>query len=326
MEKNIDPTSLINDSKSKEKEDPSSIIQKEEDKPKEGESKKDEEIKNSKIKLQTDKKNRQKMYIVLTVYLLAITILLPILYNYFNEKVESIYNKNNMISFIIFVVSIIFSLLLSSLISYYECLIKAHFFGIFFIIILFALNNYFILYSGIHFKLYKPFFCTLVILFSGSLGLMIISFVSKDKNISMFYLYVFNAFFSFSAGIVIYYFVFEKDLLILIFSIIAFLLSAFNVYSSQYKFLLLFFDDKNEKKDKKHKKENKDKKAQKKEKDILIYSQPFELNISAVKFIFLLICYIIRFIKCLTNCCCQKKNKVKGSDNKETDNTIEEEK
>jgi hypothetical protein len=231
-----------------------------------------------------------------------------------------------MISFIIFIGSIICSLLLSALISIYECFIKTHFFGIIFIIILFALNNYFILYSGIHFKIYKPFFCTLVILFSGSLGLMIISFVSKDKSISMFYLYVFNAFFSFSAGIVIYYFVFDKDLLILIFSIIAFLLSAFNVYSSQYKFLLLFSEDKNEKKDRKDKKENKDKKEKKRKKDILIYSQPFELNISAVKFIFLLIYYIIKFIKCLTKCCCQKKNKVKGSDNKETDNTIEEEK
>lgn len=320
MEKNVDSTRLINDSKSIEKEDPSLIIQKEEDNPKKEESKKDEEINNPKIKIQTDKKKRQKMYIIFSVYLLATTILLPILYNFFNEKVESIYNKNNMISFIIFIGSIICSLLLSTLISYYECLIKAHIFGIIFIIVLFALNNYFILYAGIHFKFYKSFFCTLVILLSGSLGLMIISFVSKDKSINMCYLYIFNAIFSLSSGVVIYYFVFDKEFLILIFSIIAFFLSVFNVYSSEYKFLLLLSEDKSEKTDKKDKKENKDKIDKKKKKDILIYSQPFELNISALKFIFLLICYIIKFIKCLTKCCCQKKKRVKGSDKKETDN------
>ena len=325
MEKNIDSTSLINDSKIKEKEDPSLIIQKEEEIPKKKESKKDEEIKNPKNEIQTDKNKRQKMYIVFTVYLLATVVLLPILYNYFNEKLDQIYNENNMISFIIFLGSIICSLLLSSLISYYECLIKTHFFGIFFIIILFAFNNYFILYSGIHLKIYKPFFCSLVILFSGSFGLMIISLISTDKSISMCYLYIFNSFFSFSAGVVVYYFVFDKDFLILIVSIIAFFLSVFNIYSSQYKFLLLFSEDKSEKKDKKDKNENKDQKDTKKKKDILMYSQPFELNISALKFIFLLICYIIKFIKCLIKCCCQKKNKEKGTDNKETDNKSEAE-
>jgi len=202
MEKNIDHSSLINDSKSKDKEEqePYLIVQKEEDKLKKEESDKVEEIKKPKIKFQNDKKKRQIMYIVLTVYLLATTILLPILYNYFNEEVESIYNKSNKIYFTIFVASILCSLFLSALISYYECLIKTHLFGIFFIIILFTLNNYFILYSGIHLKIYKPFFCTLVILFSGSLGLMIISFLIKDKSISVCYLYIFNIFFSFSGG------------------------------------------------------------------------------------------------------------------------------
>ena len=55
----------------------------------------------------------------------------------------------------------------------------------------------------------------------------------------------------------------------------------------------------------------KKKMKRKKKKDILMYSQPFELSLSAFKFLIFFVSLVFKGIKFCVNCCCggEKKGK-----------------
>ena len=239
---------------------------------------------------------RTKMYITFFVFL-SISLLCLILehnFNFFLEKIENIFSKNETITLFIFIISIIGALGLSIFICYCECLIKIHFFGVFFLIILFALNNYSIIYLKHNYFDFSNFFCALITLVGGSLGLIIISIIVKDGIINIFALLAINAFFSIISGFLAS--IFYKDFWSYCFSVGAFLISEFNIYSSQYKFI--FYNEETKKKRIK--------------KECLIYLQPFELNISVFKFFVFIISIIIKSFKFCLKCCKKKEanNKV----------------
>ena len=234
---------------------------------------------------------RIKMYITFFIFLLMSLLCLFVEHNFFLEKFENVL-KNKTTTLFIFIISIVGALGLSTFICYCECLIKIHFFGIFFLIILFALNNYSIIYLKHVYFDFPPFFGALMTLVGGSIGLLLINIIVKDVIVNIFVLFTANAFFSIILGFLAY--MFHKDFWSISFSVGAFLISEFNIYSSQYKFIIY-----NEEPTKKRVK-----------KESLIYLQPFELNISVFKFFVFLISIIIKLFKFCIKCCSKKKEAI----------------
>lgn len=305
MEEKDDTNKLIIQNESNEEENPP-IPEETKNTNKKKESITVKKTKPSEDKMNSERKKLIKMYVVFSVYLLISILLLVIIKKAFLEKIQKIFKDNQSFTFLLYIISIVASIFLSGFISYYECLIKMHFFGILFVLILSITNNYFIIYSSED-KYFFEFLASLIILCSGSIGLLIITLIIKDGTPSDFNLYLFNAIFSSAAGAIIY-FIIKKNFFIMIITLLSIFISVFNVYSSQYKsFFMSIFNKENKEKDKKEKKLKK---------ETLIYSQPFELNISAFKFIALLISFVIKFIKLLFKCCSKnnKSNKGKGTE------------
>ena len=305
MEEKDDTNKLIIQNESNEEENPP-IPEESKNTNKKKESITVKKTKPSEDKMNSERKKLIKMYVVFSVYLLISILLLVIIKKAFLEKIQKIFKDNQSFTFLLYIISIVASIFLSGFISYYECLIKMHFFGILFVLILSITNNYFIIYSSED-KYFFEFLTSLIILCSGSIGLLIITLIIKDGTPSDFNLYLFNAIFSSAAGAIIY-FIIKKNFFIMIITLLSIFISVFNVYSSQYKsFFMSIFNKENKEKDKKEKKLKK---------ETLIYSQPFELNISAFKFIALLISFVIKFIKLLFKCCSKnnKSNKGKGTE------------
>lgn len=237
-----------------------------------------------------ERKRRIKMYIVFSVFLLLCLLCLIVEDNFFLENFENLITTNNNkdITFILLFISIFGAIGLSIFISYCECLIKTHFLGVLFLIVLYTLNNYSIIYLK-HIQLDFPmFFCPLMALVGGSLGLLLISFIVKEGAINILFLYGANALFSVIFGAIACYF--YDTFWPISFCITAILLSEFNIYSSQYKFIVY--------------KEETEKKRVKKEP--LMYIQPFELNISVIKIMVLLASLLIKLFKLCIKCCTKK--------------------
>lgn len=248
----------------------------------------------SKEDIDTIRLKRKIMYIIFFIFLLLSLLCIIIENKFFLDKFEYTLNKNKAFTIVIFIFSIIGGLGISILVCYCECIVKNHFSGVLFLIALFAFNNFSILYLK-HIKLdYPVFFSSLMTLVGGSLGLVLISFIVKERAINIFVFLALNAVFSLIFGAIAY--AFYNTFWPISFSIAAFLISEFNIYSSQYKFFIY----------------NIDKRKKRKKKAILMYSQPFELNISTFKFFVLLISLIIKLFKC----CFSKKRAKKTKLNK----------
>lgn len=245
------------------------------------------------------KRKKIFMYIVLLVYLLISVLCVFVENNFFAEDLNNKFDTNKTITAIIFISSIAGSFLISLLICYLDCLIKTHFFGILFLLILNVCNDYSIIYGIYILKDFSDFFSSLVVLASGSIGLLVITVILKNNQAKIWYLFLFNGLFSAGAVFILYYIIYN-DFWTLAFCSGSFIISEFNTYSSQYKFKIV--------------NENGKKVTKKELKETLIYSQPFELNISVYKFFALLVTYIIKLFKCCFKNCKKNKGNNSGSD------------
>lgn len=240
---------------------------------------------------------RLRMYAVLVLFNgLSLITLLIIDNSSLEDKIHDAFRNHKPITILIFVLAIIASLGLCSLVCYLEWLIKTHVLGILFVIILNGLNDYCMLFTGYHINETNiSFKIALTVLTLGSLSMFGITFASKEQNISIYYLFLFNGIGSLIIGVILLAFYghgWETSI-----TVLAFLVSEFNIYSSQYQFVLYGNEKQNEKQ---------------KKKDILMYSQPFELSLSAFKFIIFFVSLIFKVIKYCADCCCGKKEGNKG--------------
>lgn len=238
---------------------------------------------------------RIRMYIVLIAFTgLSLLSLFVAEIDSVDKELDKLFNKTAL-SILIFVLAIIGSLGLCSLVGYLEWLIKTHVLGILFVIILNGLNDYCMLFSSHHGIDLKCFQISLAVLTVGSLGMLGITFASKEQNISIYYLFLFNGIGSLILGVILL--AFNSGAWETTITALSFLISEFNIYSSQYQFVVYGNEKQNEKQ---------------KKKDILMYSQPFELSLSAFKFIIFFASLIFRGIKFCADCCCGNKEENKG--------------
>lgn len=253
----------------------------------------EKKTKPTKEDIKSEKFKRIRMYIVLSVFLSVSLLCLIIEDKGFKEDAKKNFDNHKTFTVFLFIIAVIAALALSALVSYFEWMIKTHVFGILFLLILNALNDYCIIYSVHHRLNFGELFCSLLPLVVGSLSMLLITFSISGEDISIIYLYIANAVGFIITFIIVY--AFNKGNWNFIFAIATFLVSEFNIYSSQYKIVL--FEDSDEKKKKREKKE------------ILIYSQPFELSISAFKFLIFFVSLLIKLIKCCAKCCSDSSKK-----------------
>ena len=252
--------------------------------------------KRKKCRFSPIKTKRINMYIVLNIYCLLLLASLLLSHHVFEEDVKNLlFNKEKNYAFLLFIILLVASLIFSGFASFCECLINTHLFGILFFVILNLCNDYCIIYlsSLNESKYFEQFFCALIILVSGSLGLLIITLVVKDEVPALFILFLFNGLFSFVGGIImcgIY-----NNVWNIVFSVVAFIISEFNIYSSQYKY------------------GNKQIK-----KEPMVYSQPFELIISIFKLFYFVVYILIISIKT----CCKAFKREKGKVKEDSDESI----
>ena len=233
------------------------------------------------------------MYIVLCTFTgLSLICLIVADSGSLKDKINDGFDDNKALAILIFVLAVIGSLCLCTLVSYLDWLIKTHVLGILFVLLLNGLNDYCMLFAG-HILLHiKSFTIALSVLTAGNFAMFGITFVSKEQNISIYYLLLFNGIGALILGVILL--AFNNGTWETIITVLAFLVSEFNVYSSQYQFVLYGNEKENERQ---------------KKKDILMYSQPFEMSLSAFKFIIYFVSLIFRLIKYCTDCCCGNPNK-----------------
>ena len=254
-----------------------------------------------KHRFSTNKRKKINMYLVLTIFCFLLLACLIISHFYFKSNIEQILNKHKNFSLFLFFILLIGSFVLSAFACFCECFIKTHLFGILFFIILYLSNSYCIVYSTVLFNYYEQLLCGLVILVSGSVGLLFITLIVKDEAPSLLVLFILNGLFSFIAGCIICY-IHTKPWNIF-FSILAIIISEFNVYSSQYQFL------------------SKEKKT-----DTLIYCQPFELIISIFKLFYFIFIILLKTIKiCYKLFKCRKANQIDNKSTKQDEENMENE-
>lgn len=241
----------------------------------------------------TSKSKSRRMYIVLTLYLAICLLTIIILHTSVEDKNDNQFDKHKGITIFIFILAIIGALGTSVLVCYFEWLIKTHVLGILFTVILNVLTSYIITFVIHHIGKYHAFISALIVLSVGSCGMIVATIISKEEEVSIYYFFLFNGILSLMFGVIMM--VVYKGPWETAFMILAFLISEFNVYSSQYQIVFFGNDKENEKK---------------KKKDILMYSQPFELSLSAFKFLIFFVSLIYKAIKFCVNCCCgESKNK-----------------
>ena len=241
----------------------------------------------------TNKKRKSiEMFLVLFIFISLSIICLSISHFTLQSKTEKLFNKNKKLSLAVFIIMLIGSFIFSIFVSCCECLIKTHFLGIIFFIILNVALDYCVLYIS-YLSYFEQVFCFLIVLVCGSLGCLLITIFVKDDIPNIYILLLFNLLFAI-VGIVILFFIYNTTGDI-IFSIFALIISEFNVYSSQYKLC------------------SKDKK------DPLTYSQPFEIIISFFKMLFFLFNMIKKLVKILSKICKCKKKK-EDEDAKDNEN------
>lgn len=241
------------------------------------------------------KRLRICMYLVLTIFCSLLLIYLIISHLYFQNEIKLLLEKYQKLAYLLFIIFIAGSLILSGFVSFCDCILKSHFLGILFSIILNLSIGYCILFSS---KYFEQLLCSLIVLISGSLGLLFISLIIKNNTPPLIFLFSANGIFSIIAGIILF-FIYNK-FWNTFFSVLTFIISELNIYSSQFEF------------------GNKEKKS-----DTLIYSQPFELIISIFKFFYLILYFFRKVIKIIYRALKSKKKKgktnIEETDKKEED-------
>ena len=236
------------------------------------------------------------MYIVLIAFLIISLGCLLLSHFVLEEDIKKIIEDNQTFTLLLFIILLIGSLLLSAFASFFECFLNTHFFGIIFFIALNLAFDYCVVYIN-HYSYFEELFCSLIVLISGSIGLLIITLPLKDEESNSFVLYLFNLLFSVIGGCImcsIY-----TNSLNLYFSIIAFIISEFNVYSSQFKF------------------------GRKKErKDPMVYGQPFELVISIFKLLYMIFYLLYKVIKFIFKTCKRKERKEHNENNNNNNTNV----
>lgn len=244
--------------------------------------------------IEIEKRKVRTMYIVLLIFL-GVSLLFLILDEVaFEDDADENFDDHKVVSILIFIASIVVSVGLSSIVCIYDSLINNHFLGILFLLILNAVNDFSIIYAK-H-KIIGGFdeaFAVLITLIGGTLLIILAVQISKKDFQNSCNLYLFNGIGSIITGLIFY--LIKNGFWVLVFFILAFIFSEFNIYFSQYKFI--FFTSDKTKKEKKS--------------DILIYSQPFELNISVFKCFLFVFSYIFKFFKVCCECCCSGKKEEK---------------
>ena len=251
-------------------------------------------IKKLKMKFASKKRKSIGMFLVLFIFMSISTICLSICYFFFKSETNELFNNNKKLSLGFFVLMLISSFIFSIFVSCCECLIKTHFLGIIFILILNIAIDYCVLYIS-YLSYFEQVFSFLIVLVCGSLGCLLITIFVKDDIPSLFILLLFNLFFSI-IGIIILFFIYNKTWNIL-FGIFSLIISEFNIYSSKYKL------------------------CSKEKKDPLIYSQPFELIITFCKMLFFFFNIIKKIIKFFSKICkCKKKKENDEEENHDNQN------
>lgn len=235
--------------------------------------------------IKIEKSKALHMYIILVGYL-AISILFILIEEWtFDDNFDSSYDNHKGVLIFFFIVSFLGSTILSGIVCYYECLIKTHLFGITLLVMLCFLNNYTLLFAKE--KILGGLRETLALLFTligGYGGVLIFILRSEEDFLASWYLYLWSGLFSLGAGFVVW--IIEKGAWTIILTIFAFFICEFNIYFSQFKFLIC----------------PSTKTRREKKTEILMYSQPFELNISVFKCFSFVVIYTIKFFRMCFNC------------------------
>lgn len=242
--------------------------------------------------IQIEKRKAIKMYAVLLIYIGVSILCLIIEDKSKDDDVDDSFDDHKAITILLFVAALVVSVILSGIVCYYDCLIKTHLFGIILLIVLSLVNNYALIFAK-HKILggFKKTLGPLVVLFSGNLGdFLVVLWSKKDFQDSVF-LYIVNGICSLVSGFIMY--LIKKNTLLIIYMILAFLISIFTIYFSQYKFI--FFTGNQTRKEKKS--------------EVLMYSLPFELNITICKGFLYVFTYVMRILKACCHCCCGDKEK-----------------
>ena len=135
------------------------------------------------------------MFLVFFIFI-SISILCLIIHNFgLKSKTSEIYDKNKKLALAAFIILLIGSFILSIIVSFCECLIKTHFLGIIFFIILNLAIDYCVVYIS-YLNYFEPLFCFLIILVCGSFGCLLISILVKDDIPSILILLLINLLFS----------------------------------------------------------------------------------------------------------------------------------
>ena len=226
-----------------------------------------------------NKFKRIKTYLLFFIYLLIPTICLILSHFLIYDELKELHDNNKTSLLIIFIFAIVISLVLSVIVTFLECFQKIPFINWILYIALVICTTYTVVYIGVFFY-FEQMYCSMIVLVGGSFGLFLLITVSANGTNSIFILLVFNTFCSAIAGIIMCYIYRDNLLWTIVFSSVAFLVSEFNIYTSQTKL--------SEKKSKKPPE---------------IISQPFEFVISLFKVIYIVIKFLWTIIKkCLKTC------------------------
>ena len=137
------------------------------------------------------------MYSILFIFLLSSSIMILLYNSLLEEKINELFNENKNLYFLIFIILLSFSFLLSLCISLYEFLIKKMCLGIFFTIILNLSIDYCVVYIS-YLSYFKQVFCFLTVLESGAFGCLFICLIVRNNNPNIILLSIANLFFSLS--------------------------------------------------------------------------------------------------------------------------------
>ena len=259
---------------------------------------------NKKKKLTTAEKNqskRVKTYLLFFIYHLIPTICLILSHFVISKDLKNIHENHKSSLLIIFIIAIGASFILSGIVTFLECFQKIPLINGILYISLVICTTYIVVYIG-EFFYFEQMYCSMIVLSGGSFGLFVLIAINGNVVYSLFTLLVFNIICSGIAGFIMCY-VYRKNLLwSVVFSSIAFLVSEFNIYTSQTKI--------NEKKS---------------DKPPEIISQPFEFVISIFKIIFIIIQLFWTIIKkCLKTCETNENENQKVLDEKNEDKDQEQ--
>jgi hypothetical protein len=242
----------------------------------------------------TNKKRKSiEMYFVFFIFF-AVSTLCTIIHNFaLNTQIDEILEKNKKLSLAAFIILLIGAFIFSIIISCCECLIKTHFLGIIFYIVLNLAIDYCVVYIS-YLSFFEEAFCFLIVIVSGSFGCLIITLLVKDDISSIYILLLINLLFCLICGLIVFFI--YKKLWARLFAVFGLIISEFNVYSSQYKLC------------------SKDKKLP------ITYSQPFELIISFFKMLFFLFNIIVKLVKFFARICKCKEKEDKDEAGKDNEN------